>query len=251
MKKKRLPLLIGRKIVLEALEEGRSFEKIFYQAGLNDDVLKEVLKLAKHQEIPVSKVPVQKLDRFSRGNHQGLVAITSEIRYQRIEDLIPHFYEQGITPLIVILDGVTDVRNFGGIARSAEVMGAHAIVMPLKNSAPANAEAIKTSAGALLRIPVCRTSDWKEMLQFLQMNGIQVIGTSGESSVTIRDIDWTIPSAVVLGAEGEGLSHDTIKKADQLVKIPQTGDTESLNVSVACGITLYEASNQRVTAKDN
>lgn len=245
MKGKKIPLLIGRHVVLEYMKEGKSIDKIFLQAGLGGSAIQEMIQIARTEDIPISKVPVQKLDRLARGNHQGVVAFVSEVQFQKIENLIPHFYEQGITPLLLLLDGVTDVRNFGGIARSAEVMGAHAIVVPLKNSAPVSSDAIKTSAGALLRIPLCRTSNWKETIRELQMNGIQVVAAEGKATMSIREVNWKTPSALIMGAEGAGVSGDTLKTADYLVKIPQSGATESLNVSVACGIILYEASVQR------
>ena len=245
MKKKQIPMLIGRNVVIEALREGRPIDKVFVQLNLGGDLLREIRELADRQDIPVSKVPVQKLDRLSRGNHQGVIAMTAPVAYQKLEDLIPFFYEQGITPLILLLDGVTDVRNFGAIARSAEVLGAHAIVIPVKNSAPVSSDAVKTSAGALLRIPVCRTNNWKETLKTLRMNGIRIYAAEGQTSKQIREIDWTQPAALILGAEDKGLSGDSLRNADELVKIPQFGGTESLNVSVACGIILYEAARQR------
>ena len=245
MKKKQIPMLIGRNVVIEALREGRPIDKVFIQQNLGGETWHEISQLASTRAIPVSKVPVQKLDRLSRGNHQGVIAMTAPVAYQKLEDLIPFLYEKGITPLFLLLDGVTDVRNFGGIARSAEVLGAHAIVIPVKNSAPVSSDAVKTSAGALLRIPVCRTNSWKATLQTLRMNGIRIYGAEGKANKLIRDVDWTQPSALILGAEDKGLSGDSLRHADDLVKIPQSGETESLNVSVACGIILYEAARQR------
>lgn len=245
MKKKQIPILIGRNVVIEALREGRPIDKIFVQQNLGGETYQEIRELSSAQAIPVSKVPVQKLDRLSRGNHQGVIALSSPVAYQKLEDIIPFLYEKGTTPLFLLLDGVTDVRNFGGIARSAEVLGAHAIVIPVKNSAPVSSDAVKTSAGALLRIPVCRTNDWKAALQTLKMNGILVYAAEGQANKQISEVDWTQPAALILGAEGKGLSGESLRHADDLVKIPQHGKTESLNVSVACGIILYEAARQR------
>ena len=245
MKRKRLPLLIGRNVVLEALEEGKSFDKIFIQKGLNDDKIKAITSACKERKVPVSRVPSEKLYRFSNGNHQGVVAIISEIEYADYEHIIPLIYEKGEVPLILILDGVTDVRNLGGIARSAEVMGAHMIITPLKNSAPVNAEAIQASAGALMRIPVCRTLHWHSMLDYLQKNGIRLFAAEGDSQKELKEANFKGPCAIILGDEGEGINEKTLERVDQQIKITQHGKTESLNVSVACGIILYEVATQR------
>lgn len=245
MKRKQIPLLVGRNVVLEALQAGRPIDKIFIQQNLGGESSREIRELAASQDVPVSKVPIQKLDRLSRANHQGVIGMSSPVAFQKLDDLIPFLYERGITPLILLLDGITDVRNFGAIARSAEVLGAQAIVIPVKNSAPVSSDAIKTSAGALLRIPVCRTNRWKEALKTLNMHGIKIYAADGNASRQINEVDLVQPSAIILGAEGKGLSKDSLRLADDLVRIPQAGETDSLNVSVACGVILYEASRQR------
>ena len=245
MKKNRASLVIGRKILLETIREGKSFEKVFLQQGSGDQSVKDIARECLDLDIPLVKVPKVKLDRMTHSNHQGAIGMLSQLQYQNIEQVVPHLYENGKTPLILLLDGITDTRNFGGIARSAEVLGAHAIVVPVKNSAQANTDSIKTSAGALLRLPVCRTANWKETLNYLRMNGIQIVAADEKAEHAIDEIDWTGPVALILGAEGAGLSKDSLRTADRLIKIVQSGKTDSLNVSVACGVILYEAGRQR------
>lgn len=245
MKKEKTQLIYGRHPVLDAINEGTTFDKIFLQQGTRGEFEKELRKLCNRHNIPMTVAPKEKLNKFTRANHQGVIGLLSLISYYRIEDLLPSIYEQNQNPLIVLLDGVTDVRNFGAIARSAEVCGAHALVVPKKGSAFINAEALKTSAGALTKIPVCRENSLITAIETLQMSGIQVLASSLKAEKRLFDIDLSAPVALVVGSEGEGISTGVERKADELFIIPQVGTTDSFNVSVASGIMLYEVMRQR------
>ncbi len=190
-------------------------------------------------------VPKERLNRFVRGNHQGVMCWLSLIEYQSLEDLLPSIYEKSEVPLLLLLDGVTDVRNFGAIARSAEVFGAHAIVIPRKKSAQITPDAIKTSAGALLEIPVCRESSIIAAIEFLQQSGVQVYASDLKSRREMKELDLTVPCAMIIGAEDRGVSRSLLQVVDKTFLIPQAGKTDSLNVSVATGIMMYEAMSQR------
>ncbi len=242
MRKERDPMIAGRHPVLEALKSNAPVDKVMFQKGIRGDYEKELRWLCRDRNIPLQVVPKEKLGKLYGGNHQGVLAIGTEVVYQSLEDVLPHLYEQGLTPKIVVLDGITDVRNFGAIARSAEVFGIHAIVISSKNGASANSFAVKTSAGALLKIPVCREKSLAGAFKLLKENGITLIGTDLAAKKSIRETDWKRPFALVLGAEGEGIGSATRKELDELCVIPQLGDTDSLNVSVAAGVVFYESS---------
>lgn len=226
------------------MQGGRDFERIYIKDSMTGDVEKEIRALCKEKDIPLKRVPLVKLDKLSRGrNHQGLIGVTTLIDYQQLENIIPHLFEQGISPIIMILDNVQDIRNIGAIARSCEVLGAHAIVLSGKNSGVINQDAIKTSAGALLRLPVCKEKNSLEAIDTLTAYGITAVGSSLTGEVGLQG-KLSAPLAIVMGSEENGL-HITIEhKCTHLVKIPQVGTTDSLNVSVASGILLYEAMNQ-------
>ncbi len=243
-------LIYGRNPILDALKSGKSLDKIFLQSGLKGEELSEIGALARKADIPVQRVPQEKLHRLTvKGgqavNHQGVAAFLSLIQYYEIEDVIQHCYDNGEDPLIVLLDGVTDVRNFGAIARSAEVFGAHAIVIPSRGSAQINPAAMKASAGALNRISVCRVDSIAVALKTLEWNGLKSFASSLDASQTISDCDFSGPCGIVMGAEESGISSQVARKADELFIIPQKGETDSLNVSVATGVILYEVSRQR------
>lgn len=242
MKKDRDPMIAGRHPVIEALKSNAPIDKVMFQKGIRGDYEKELRFLCRSRNIPLQIVPKEKLGKLYGGTHQGVLAIGTEVVYQSLEDILPHLYEQGISPKFAVLDGITDVRNFGAIARSAEVFGIHALVISAKNGASANSFAVKTSAGALLKIPVCREKSMGEALKQLKANGITLVGTDMSSSKTVREINWDRPFAIVLGAEGPGLGSATRKELDELCTIPQVGETDSLNVSVAAGIIFYESS---------
>lgn len=237
--------IFGIRAVIEAVKAGRDIETIYMQRGLSGDLFLELKALLSGTLIPLSLVPSEKLNRMTSKNHQGVIAVISPITYQHIEDLIPAIYESGQTPLILILDRITDVRNMGAIARTAACAGVHAIVVPLKNAAQINADAIKTSAGALFSIPVCRHTNLHKACLFLQDSGLQVVACTEKTSDLIYQADFTLPTAIVMGAEDEGISNELIRVANHLAKIPMAGKIESLNVSVSAGIILYEAVRQR------
>jgi len=246
MNKRDKNLIYGRHPILDAFQAGSSFEKIWIQQGLSGDIEKELRHLCREHDVPMQYVPKDRLNRMAAsGNHQGVAGLLSIIRYMDVEDVVPQLYEQALTPLLVILDGITDVRNLGAIARSVECLGAHGLVVGKKKSAPVNAEALKASAGALTRLPVCRQNSLPATVDWLRLSGIQLIGTTLEESVAVTEVNFSLPTAIVLGSEDEGISEGVKSRMDTLCRIPQTGRTESLNVSVAAGIVLYEALRQR------
>lgn len=245
---KKLPLIIGRKPVLEALQQGTTVEKLFVLRSATGPEIQEIRSLARERNIPVSQVPVEKLNNLSKAQHQGVIALTSLLSYVDLQEAISHVVEQGEVPLFVLLDGVTDVRNVGAIARSALCCGAQGLILPTSNSASLTEEAIKTSAGALRNILLCRIPSVQQAVDVLRLNGIQVLGTQMQGSVPVFDADLKIPSCIVMGAEDTGISKDVIRRADQLIRIPMAHSFDSLNVSVATGMILYEAMRQRLTA---
>lgn len=247
-RKKALPLLIGRKPLLEALEEGKTVEKIFILRTAGGDEISTIKKLAAERNIPVSRVPEEKLNSLSRANHQGVIAWAGLLDYIDLQDAISHVIEQGDVPLFILLDGVTDVRNVGAIARTALCCGAQGIIFPTSSSASLTEEAIKTSAGALHDILLCRIPSVQQAIDVLQLNGIQVAGTQMKGSTAVYDADLTAPTCIVMGAEDTGIGKDVLKRADHLVHIPMAGTFDSLNVSVATGMVLYEAMRQRILA---
>ncbi len=237
--------IFGIHPLLEALEAGKTPEKILMQKGLQGDNFQKIFSLARRQKIPFQMVPVEKLNRITRKNHQGVVAVMPVIVYHKLEDLLPAIFESGETPLIVLLDGITDVRNLGAIARSAECAGAHALVLPEKGSASVNADAIKASAGALNRIPVCREAHILESIAFIRECGIRVVACDSKGQNSLWEEDLRSPLAIIMGAEDKGVSPAAQKTADQVVEIPMKGHVASLNVSVATGIILFETLRQR------
>jgi len=237
--------IFGIRAVIEAIKAGRDIESIYLQRSLNGELIVELKGHLKTLDVPVHNVPVEKLNRMTQKNHQGVIAVISSITFQKIEDIIPAIYEKGETPLILILDGITDVRNMGAIARTAACTGVHAIVVPTKNSAQINADAIKTSAGALFSIPVCRHANLHKTALFLQECGLQIVACTEKTSDLIYVPDYTVPTAIVMGAEDEGISNEIMRMANHLAKIPMFGEIGSLNVSVSTGVILYEAIRQR------
>ncbi len=240
-----LPLLIGRKPVLEALQQATSIEKIFILRSATGPEINAIKQLAKERNIPMSQVPVEKLNSLTRAQHQGVVAWASLLEYIELQDGISHVVEKGETPLFVLLDGLTDVRNVGAIARTALCCGAHGLILPTSSSASLGEEAIKTSAGALRKILLCRTPSVQQAIDVLRLNGIQVLGTQMKGSIPVYEADFTTPACIVMGAEDTGISKDVIKRADTLIRIPMATSFDSLNVSVAAGMILYEAARQR------
>jgi 23S rRNA (guanosine2251-2'-O)-methyltransferase len=241
MTKKSSLVIIGRHPVLEALRAGQPLDKVMTDRMMS---IPELLTLCKEQGVPIQRVPKEKLDYFG-ANHQGVAAYRSNVEYTDLEVLVPHLFEQGKTPLLIILDRITDVGNFGAISRSAEVLGADGIIFPVRESAQLNADAVKRSSGALLRVSLCRVKDLNAAVRFLQQSGISVIAADGKGQTTIDQVDLRQPAAIVLGSEGQGVANEIIRKADYVAHIPQAGEMDSLNVSVAAGIMLYEVQRQR------
>jgi 23S rRNA (guanosine2251-2'-O)-methyltransferase len=237
--------IFGIHAVLEAVEAGKDVDKVLVKRGSGSDLLKKLLATLRRLEIPVQQVPVEKLNRVTGKNHQGIIAFLSEISYVDITSLLPTVFESGEDPLILLLDGVSDVRNFGAIARSAECAGAHAIVIPSSGSAAINADAIKTSAGALHRIPVCRHRDMHSVVKFLQESGLRLFAATEKAKDSMHRTDMTGPVGIIMGGEEKGVSYDLLRHADTWVSIPMKGSIASLNVSVAAGIMLFEVLRQR------
>lgn len=238
-------MIFGIRAVIEAAEAGKDIDKVLVKRELSGELFKELQEVLRRYEIPMQKVPLERIDRITRKNHQGVVAFTSAVTYQKLDQIVPFLYEQGKTPLIVVLDGITDVRNFGAIARTCEVAGVDAIVIPARGSVSVNGDAIKTSAGALHSIPVCRENNLKEAVVFLRNSGIKVVAASEKAARNYTGTDMSVPVAILMGSEDEGVSPEILRVCDELVKIPQFGTIQSLNVSVAAGVMIYEVVRQR------
>lgn len=238
-------LVIGRKPVLELIRSGKNVEKIFMQRGLKGPFEIELRQLMKGKDIPVSVVHPIKLNKMSRGNHQGVIAFTAIVEYEVLEDFVAHVIEQGKNAVFLFLDEVTDVRNFGAIIRTAEVFSVDAVIFPSKNSALINQVMIKTSAGALFNVPLIRVKSTNNSLEYLKHSGIRILSSSLEASDTLADMELDVPVCIVMGSEESGISPHVAKMSDHQFIIPQYGDTDSLNVSVATGIILYELRRQR------
>lgn len=230
---------------MEAIQSGKLPEKVLIQKGLKGDNYQKLFSLIREKKIPFQMVPVEKLNRVTRKNHQGIIAQMPSIEYVKLEDILPGIFESGETPLLVLLDGITDVRNLGAIARSAECAGADAIIIPEKGSASVSADAIKASAGALNRIPVCKETHILQSIAFIQECGIRVIACDSKGKSNLYNEDLSVPVAVIMGSEDKGVSPAARQVADKVVEIPMKGKTGSLNVSVATGIVLFEALRQR------
>lgn len=243
-------LIFGIRPVIEAIRAGKEIEKIFFQQGTGSALMAELNDEIKKYKIPFQFVPAEKLNNLMKSkNHQGVIAQLSPVTYRDIEDIIPTVFEKGETPLVIILDRITDVRNFGAISRSSECAGVHALIIPSKGSAQINSDAIKTSAGALYQIPVCRSENLRQTCDFLKRSGLQIIACTEKTDETIYDTDFSLPTAIILGSEEDGISDEYLKLSDGKAKIPLFGKIESLNVSVSAGITLYEVVRQRNFSK--
>lgn len=238
-------MIFGIRAVMEAIEAGKEIDKIVMRRDLQGDLAKELLDLAKRKNVFIQRVPTERLDRFTRKNHQGVIALLSAITYQSIEDIIPFLFENGKNPFIMVLDGLTDVRNFGAIARTCEVAGVDAIVIPARGSVTVNADAVKTSAGALMTIPVCKEDNLTDAIKFMRNSGVTIVSATERAAEVYTDVKYEGPIAFVMGSEETGVSNENLRISDQLVKIPQVGTIGSLNVSVAAGVLIYEVVRQR------
>lgn len=241
-------IIYGVRPVIEALESDRSIDRIFIKRELDSAVSGDIIKKAKLRDIPVLKVPQEKLNRLVRSNHQGVIAIVSPVIYSDLENVIADNYERGKSVLGLVLDGITDTRNFGAIARTAECAGASFIVIPKKNSVSITSDAVRASAGALLHIPVCRVDDLSATYRILKENGLKIIGASEKAAINYTDIDMEVPTVIVMGSEYDGLSQVSLRACDELAAIPILGKVGSLNVGIASAIMLYEAVRQRKDA---
>lgn len=238
-------MIYGLRPVIEAIKAGKQFEKIIVQKGLQSDIAKTLDGLLRQNGLRAQYVPVQRLNFLCSGNHQGVVAYLSMVEYSHIENIIPSVFESGKTPLVLIFDRITDVRNFGAMVRTAECAGVDAVIVPSQNCAALNEDAVKTSAGALMTVPICREENLKSTIHYLKASGIRVYAASEKATAEYTDVDLTIPTAFILGSEEDGVSPEYLKLCDEQLRIPLLGNIDSLNVSVANGIMLYEALRQR------
>ena len=244
-------VVFGIRAVIEAIESGKQVDKVLMKKDLGGELARELLSVTREYNVPVQRVPVERINKVTRKNHQGVIAFMAAVDYYHVDDIVPALYDEGINPLVVVLDGVTDVRNFGAIARTCECAGVNCIVIPERNSVSVNADAVKTSVGALNYLPVCRERNLVKSVQYLRDSGFKVMGASEKTDLNYTKADFTGPVAIVLGAEDTGISTDVLKLCDTLVAIPEFGQINSLNVSVAGGIMIYEVVRQRLNDGQN
>ncbi len=238
--------IFGLRAIIEAINTQQSIDKVFLQKGLKGDLYSELETLLRQEGINFSYVPVEKLNRLTKNNHQGSVAQISPISFYDLEELIDNVIESGTTPLFLLLDQLSDVRNFGAIIRTAECTGVSGIIVQKKGGAPVNGDTIKTSAGAVFKVPICKVDHIKDAMFHLQASGIKVIAATEKTNDTLYDVSFKEPCAIIMGSEGRGINPSVLKLADAKAKLPLLGDIGSLNVSVACGAFLYEALRQRL-----
>ncbi|MBT8272532.1 MAG: 23S rRNA (guanosine(2251)-2'-O)-methyltransferase RlmB [Bacteroidia bacterium] len=238
--------IFGIRAVMEAINAGETIDKVFLQRGLRGELFNELEFLLRKSSISSSYVPIEKLNRLTSKNHQGVVAVISPIEYHNIDDLVLQVIESGQTPLFLLLDQISDVRNFGAIIRTAECTGVDGIIIQKKGGAPINGDTIKTSAGAVFNVPICKVDHIKDAIFHLQSSGIKLIAATEKTNKNLYEISFKEPCAIVMGSEGRGINPSVLKLCDEQVKLPMFGDIGSLNVSVACGAFLYEAVRQRL-----
>jgi 23S rRNA (guanosine2251-2'-O)-methyltransferase len=246
LRPKKSTLIVGRKKVIEAIQQGKQLERVFLVSTVQGETIDEIKRLAEENKIPINKVPVEKLNSFNISNHDGCVAVISKIQYQNLQEVVSFVVDKGDVPLFLILDGITDVRNIGAIARTAFCTGVQAIIIPDRGVGALNEDAIATSAGALEKIAVCRVDSLMKAVNELHMNGIKVFASEMTAATNIFSLSFTEPSAIVMGSEDKGIFPALLKICDEQFKIPMKGNFESLNVSVATGMILYEAMKQRM-----
>ena len=243
---KKSSLVIGRNAVIEVLRTGQQLDRIYLDTRATGEDISEIKRLAAQNGVPVNYVPAAKLNSFNVTNHDGCVAQIAKVQYQNLQDVISLIIDNGEAPLLLILDGITDIRNIGGIARTALCCGVHAIIIPDKGVGALNEDAILTSAGALEQIAVCRVNSLMKAVDELHLNGIKVFASEMTAEKNVADCDYKEPCAIVMGSEEKGIYPALMKICDEKIKIPMARDFESLNVSVATGIILYEAMKQRM-----
>ena len=243
---KKSSLVIGRNAVREAIESGKQLDRIYLQNTAHGKLVEEIKSLAIQHQIPINKVPVEKLNGFNVSDHEGVVAQLAKVHYYDLQETISFVVEKGESPLFLILDGITDIRNIGGISRTAYCCGVHALIIPDKGVGALNEDAILTSAGALEKITICRVNSLMKAVDELHLNGIKVFASEMKAQKNVFDCDFRAPCAIIMGSEEKGIYPALIKLADEKFKIPMTGDFESLNVGVATGMILYEVMKQRM-----
>ena len=233
-------MIYGTRAVMEAIKAGRQIERILIQKGISNDLIRELLQVIRAKNLSFSYVPQEKLNRLSTKNHQGVICLLSSVEYASLDNIVHAAFSEGREPFLLLLDQITDVRNFGAIARTAECAGIDALVIGEKGNAPITSDAMKTSAGALNHLPVCREKDLKKTITYLRESGITVIACTEKATKLIYEVDIKGPVALIMGSEEDGISDALLRSADELVKIPMKGEIGSLNVSVAAGIAMYE-----------
>lgn len=238
-------LIYGTRAVMEAIQAGKEIEKVMIQSGLANDLIKELIALARDKQVPYTFVPAEKLKRMSAKNHQGVICILSSVSYASLDNIVDRAFSDGREPFLLVLDRVTDVRNFGAIVRTAECAGVDGIVIGEKGSAPITSDAMKTSAGALNYVPVCREKDLKKTMKFLRDSGVKIIACTEKAGKEIYDVEMSGPVALIMGSEEDGVSDLLLREADDLAKIPMKGKIGSLNVSVAAGVAVFEILRHR------
>lgn len=240
-------MIFGIRAVMEAVDAGKSLDKILLRRDMSSSLMRELAAKLQNLTVPVQKVPVEKLNQFTDKNHQGVIAFISPVDFADLTTLVPSIYERGEMPFLLVLDGVTDVRNFGAIARTALCAGVHALVIPAKGGAAVNGDAVKTSAGALHTIPVCKVENMQNALRFLRDSGITLVAATEHASDLYTEADFRQPLALVVGSEDKGIFPPNLELCQKKVRLPMTGPLESLNVSVAAGIFCYEVVRQRLS----
>ncbi|MBD5270058.1 MAG: 23S rRNA (guanosine(2251)-2'-O)-methyltransferase RlmB [Bacteroides sp.] len=238
--------VFGRRAVMEAIAAGKNIDKVLIRKDLSGELASELLSMIKEYGIVMQRVPVERINRITMKNHQGAVALLSPVAYQKLDNILPALYEEGCVGLVAVLDGLTDTRNFGAIGRTADCAGVDAIVIPERNSVSVTPDAVKTSAGGLFYVPVCRERDVVGAVKKLKEYGYRIVGASEKAAINYTQADYTVPVAIVMGAEDTGISPEVLRLCDDLVAIPMLGNIGSLNVSVAAGVLLYEAVRQRM-----
>lgn len=238
-------MIYGTRAVIEAIAAGKDIDKVMIQSGLSNDLVKELIAVARNNNVPLAFIPAEKLKRISSKNHQGVICLLSPVTYASLDNLIFKAYNEGREPFFIILDRITDVRNFGAVVRTAECAGLDGIIIPDKGNAPITSDAMKTSAGALNHVPICREKDLKKTVQLLHENGIRVIACTEKTETNIYQFNLSGPIAIIMGSEEDGISDNLLRLADDLASIPLKGKIGSLNVSVAAGVLLYEIVRQR------
>lgn len=237
--------IFGTRAVIEAVKNKKPIERVLFKKGLDNDLYHQLFSLVKADNIPFQFVPVEKINRITRKNHQGVVALVSAVEFAEIDTVLPGIFEAGVDPFLLILDSITDVRNFGAIVRTAECAGVHAIIIPEKGMARIGADAVKTSAGAIHSIPICKVADLAATVSFLKDSGIKIVAATEKATKNYTEFSMNSPLAIVMGAEDKGISPSILQQANEQVQIPIHGAIESLNVSVAAALMMYEAVRQR------